>query len=107
MRKLLIATLTLLLLAGSGVALAATTRTVRMDDIDFKPATLSVRSGDTVRFRNAESVPHDVRATRGPVRFASRVLRRGDVYRRKMTRRGSYTIVCTLHPGMRMNLRVR
>lgn len=42
----------------------------------------------------------------GHARFASRTKRSGS-YRKKLARRGSYKILCTIHaPGMRMTLRV-
>jgi plastocyanin len=54
------------------------------------------------------SNPHDVTVTKGPVRFHSRTKTSG-TYAKKLTRRGTYKIVCTIHrrQGMKMTLRVR
>ena len=105
MRKLLLALLVVGLVAAPAYA---ATRSVRLVDNRFGPSTLSVRAGDTVVFRNAGESPHNAVTTgRSPQRFASPLLRSGQSYRRRLTRRGTYRIVCTLHAGMRMTLRVR
>jgi plastocyanin len=84
---------------------------VEVDDDYFvregAPPTVRVDRNDTVVWRWEGSNPHNVTVTRGPVEFASRNKRSG-TYRKKMTRRGTYRIVCTIHaPSMRMRLRVR
>jgi plastocyanin len=106
-RTLIIALLVAGLAAVAAPALAAT-RSVRLVDNRFSPASLTVRAGDTVVFRHAGQAPHNVVTTgRPPQRFASPLLRRGQSYRRTLNRAGRYRLVCTLHPGMRMTLRVR
>jgi plastocyanin len=100
----------LIALAVAGLAAAApahaATRTVRLVDHRFVPATVTVRAGDTVAFRHAGQVPHTATSPRG--RFASPLLRSpGDTFRHRTERRGTFPVLCTLHPGMRMTLRVR
>ena len=86
-------------------ALAAT-RTVSLRDNVFSPRTLTVRKGTTVRFVWRGRNPHNV-VSRGAGRFRSAVKTRGS-YRRRLNRRGTYRIVCTIHaPRMRMTIRVR
>ena len=58
--------------------------------------------------RNAGQSPHDAVTTDGaPEDFATDLLRPGESDRVRVQRRGTYRIVCTLHPEMRMTLRVR
>jgi plastocyanin len=115
MRKLL----ALGLLAGLLAALLAAgpalskRRTVEVDDNYFvregSPPTVRVRRNDVVvwEWEGRTDNPHNVTVTDGPVKFASRDKRSG-TYRKRMTRRGTYRIVCTIHaPSMRMTLRVR
>jgi plastocyanin len=113
MRKLL----PLVLLAAlAGTLLAAVPalskrKSVEVDDNYFvregSPPTVRVNRGDTVVWEWEGRNQHNVRATRGPVRFRS-PLKTSGTYRKKMTRRGSYRIVCDVHPpDMRMTLRVR
>ncbi|HEX2086979.1 MAG TPA: plastocyanin/azurin family copper-binding protein [Solirubrobacteraceae bacterium] len=85
-------------------AFAATT--VRVDDDVFRPGSLTVSKGTTVRWRWVGDDLHNVTVTRGPVKFKSATKRSG-TFSKKMRRRGRYRIVCTVHPGMDMRLRVR
>jgi plastocyanin len=112
MRKLLPVVL-LAALAGTllvAVPAVSKRRSVEVDDNYFvregSPPTVRVNRRDTVVWRWEGRNPHNVTVTRGPVRFKSRTQRSGD-YRKRVTRRGTYRIVCTIHPGMEMRLRVR
>ena len=115
MRKMLV----LVLVAGLAATLFAAgpalskRKTVEVDDNYFvhrgAPSTVRVRKNDTVvwEWEGRTREPHNVTVRRGPVKFHSRTKRSG-TYRKKMTRRGTYRIVCTIHaPQMRMTLRVR
>ncbi len=92
-------------------ALAAT-RTVRVGDNYFirdrGVPRLSVDRGDRVEWRFVGADPHNVRAIRGPARFKSPTRVRGS-FARKMTRSGTYTIICDIHGArdQRMTLVVR
>jgi plastocyanin len=98
------------LIATAATALAAT-KTVKVGDNWFvRPRgvpTVTVRSGDTVRFRWTGDRQHNVSAT-GPARFRSPTQSSG-TYSKRVTRRGTYTIICQLHGArdQRMKLRVR
>jgi len=87
-------------------AAAAATRTVAVRDNVFAPKRLTARRGDLLVFRWQGDNPHNVRATtrragiRGAVRTSGR-------YRVRLRRAGSFRIVCDIHPGMEMRLRVR
>jgi plastocyanin len=94
------------LVAALAVPALAATRTVSVADNVFKPSSLTVRKSDTVRFRWTGRAPHNVVVTKGPVKFRSSTKTSG-TYTKRMTRAGRYTIVCTIHPGMDMRLRVR
>jgi plastocyanin len=105
-----------LLAALAGTLLAAVPalskrKSVEVDDNYFvregSPPTVRVKRGDTVVFRWEGRNPHNVRVTSGPRRFRSPTKTSG-TYRKKVTRRGTYRIVCDIHPpNMRMTLRVR
>jgi len=85
---------------------SAATRTVRVDDDVFRPGSLSIRVGDTVRWRWVGDNPHNVTVTRGRQKFKSGTKSSG-TFSRRIRRGGRYRIVCTIHPGMDMRLRVR
>jgi plastocyanin len=113
MRKLLVVGLLAALVAtplSAGPALSAR-QTVEVDDNYFvRPGatpTVRVHRYDRVVWEWEGSNPHNVTVTRGPARFRSDTKTSG-TYRRRVTRRGTYRIVCTIHrPNMRMTLRVR
>jgi plastocyanin len=92
-------------LAFSATTHAATSRTVKVDDFAFSPASLSVRAGTTVTWKFQDSATHNVTVRRGPVKFHSKDIRRGS-YSRTLTRRGTYKLVCSIHPDMRQTIRV-
>jgi plastocyanin len=93
---------------GDGSARAAqrgATVTVNVRDNYFSPRALTVKRNTTVRFVWRGRRPHNVRAT-GAARFQYGSRTRGSVNRR-MTKTGTYRIVCDLHEGMQLTLRVR
>jgi plastocyanin len=111
MRKLLVVVLAGALLATLAGAALAATRTIRVGDNYFvragSPPSVTVRRGDTVVWRFSGRAPHNVAAIRGPQRFRSPV-RTSGTYRRRMTRPGTYSIICEIHGSrQRMTLRVR
>jgi plastocyanin len=95
--------LTLLIAAPAGAA----TRSVKIGDDFFKPKTVTVSKGTTVKWNWRGSHAHNVRVRRGPRHFQSAVKRSGS-FKRKMRVRGTYRIICSIHaPGMRMKLIVQ
>jgi plastocyanin len=70
-------------------------------DIDHTP-TVHVAKGALVRWRFVGTEDHNVTVESGPTRFHSRDMNHG-VYKRKLTRTGTYLIECTIH-GFKMRL---
>ena len=106
MKKKLIALVAGCAVAAAAVPAFAATRTVRVDDNVFKPKSMTLSKGDTVRFRWVGDAPHNVKRTRGP-RFTTISNRRSGTVRRTLRRAGTYRMTCTIHPGMNLTLRVR
>ena len=50
------------LVALTNVAVAASTHVVAMDGVSYAPATLTVKRGDTIVWRNKDPYPHTVTA---------------------------------------------
>ena len=82
--------------SGQDAHSAATTR-VRVGDLFFKKSSITIQSGDTVRWRWVGVAPHNVTVKRGPRKFHSRTKTSGS-YQRTLRRRGTYRYVCTVHP---------
>lgn len=106
----LIAALGTLTVAGLVAPAPASAQvTVRVGDNFFAPAKRTVPRGALVRFRWVGGNPHNVVKRRGPgpgFRSAT-TSRRGVNFTRRFRQRGSYRLVCTIHAGMAMTLRVR
>ena len=67
---------------------------VETGDFFFAPEAKRVATGETITWFNTGEQLHNVRG-RG---FASRAFGRGESYRFRFRRAGSYRYVCTLHP---------
>ena len=104
--KKLIAFVAAVAIAAAAVPAFAATRTVRVDDNVFRPAGLSAKRGDTIRFRWVGDSPHNVTRTAGPS-FRRISNRRSGTVSRRLRRRGTYRLTCTIHPGMNVRIRVR
>jgi plastocyanin len=91
--------------AASAIPALAATRTVSVRDNFFQAKSVTVRKGSTVEWVWRGKVKHNVTVKQGPVRFKSGTKAAG-TYARRLTRAGTYKIVCTIHPGMAMTLKV-
>lgn len=102
--------LTIALLAAAAPAAAATKNVKIGDDYYVRlgsPPTVTVAKGTTVKWNWRGSRQHNVVVQKGPVSFQS-ALKRSGSYRKKMKRRGTYKIVCSVHqPDMAMTLKVK
>ena len=105
MKKLIALAATVVVAVAAVPALAAT-KTVRVDDNVFRPDSMTVNRGDTVRFRWVGDALHNVRKTSGPS-FRNISNRTSGTVSRRLTRRGTLRLVCSIHPGMDMRIRVR
>src|SRR4051794_10297861 len=109
MRKLFIAVLIAAVPAIFAAQALAASRSVKVGDDYFvrkgSVPTVTVRKGTTVTWRFRGSDLHNVAVTRGPALFHSPYKDSGS-FSKKMRRAGRYTLVCTIHSGMKMKLRV-
>lgn len=89
------------------------------DDEAFKPATVTVSAGSTVRWKNtskdthtvtddprAAGDPKDVSSPEGSKPFNSGKIKPGDTYEQKFTLPGTYQYVCKPHEEMDMKGRI-
>jgi len=83
----------------------AATRYVSVKDDFFTPRSVSISKNTTVRWIWRGSGRHNVVVDRGPAAFRSSIKRSGS-FSHTFTKRGTYRIVCTVHPGMTMTVRV-
>lgn len=101
-----LAALGMLLAAGWTLAgpAGAATHTVKIEGMQFVPATLTVQRGDTIVWQNKDVVPHTATARGG---FDSGNIAAGKKWSHAMKKAGSYDYVCTFHPGMKAKVVVQ
>lgn len=89
------------LLAAGLPAAGAETRTVVVDGMQFAPASITVKRGDTVVWVNRDFVPHTATA---PAAFDSGPIAAGKSWRFVARAPARFEYVCTLHPTMKATL---
>lgn len=75
----------------------ATTHIVEIRQFKFYPATLRVKRGDTIVWKNIDAAPHT--ATSG--QWDSGRLNRNQSWSFKVTSKGSIEYICAFHPMMK------
>ena len=111
MRKLLLLVVLVLtggLLASFAASAPSATRVKIGDNYFVRPSgvpTVTVSKGTRVKWVWTGSNPHNVKAVSGPSRFGSSTMRSG-TYVKRMRRRGTYTIICTVHTGADQKMRL-
>jgi plastocyanin len=107
-----------LLIAGVallvGAAPAQAGKTVRIYDNYFVKDSLTVKRGTLVTWRwpgfDEAGDVHDVKLKSGPKgvkKFHSEAAATDYTFKRRLRKPGRYRIVCTLHEGMAMTIKVR
>jgi len=81
---------------------AAATHTVAIDSTSFAPATLTVKRGDRVVWKNADPFPHT--ATASNKAFDSKAIAAGASWSWVAAKPGRFDYVCTFHPNMKATL---
>jgi plastocyanin len=70
---------------------------VKVGDKYLRPGKITIKKGTRVQWSWHGYLAHNVTAISGPAKFHSRSQVKG-TYRHSFTRRGTYHVVCTLHP---------
>ena len=89
--------------SSSGAAgSAGGTVTVSMASLKFVPSIVHIKAGETVKWTNNDSPPHNVTYQSGP-KFASSkpVMNPGTSYSVTFKQAGTVTYICTIHPFMK------
>ena len=84
-------------LLSPGLA-AAAKHVVTIEGMAFQPATLQVKPGDQVVWRNKDVVPHTATAQG---RFDSGAIAPGKSWTWTVRGKGAQAYLCTYHPGMK------
>jgi len=79
------------------------THMIAISNFKFAPATLTVNSGDSVVWKNADVAPH----TATGKGFDSGTIAAGASWRFTANKKGTYSYICSFHPTMKGRLIVK
>ena len=96
---LILAILSAFVLSAGAAPDGATTHIVVIDRMAFSPATVRVKPGDRVTFRNQDIVPHTATSKEAKL-FDSGIIQPGASWTVSPPLKASMSYVCTLHPTM-------
>ena len=109
--RVTLAALLVLLCIGPGRAAvlpqekpAPKTHTVVMEDMEFSPAALTVKVGESIEWVNKDAMPHNVFSKDGG--FESDDLPEGKSFKFTAEKKGAFPYLCTLHRSMKGTLTV-
>jgi plastocyanin len=99
-----------LLMAGtaastSEVASAAQPRVVVIENVQFSPQSLTVKSGERITWVNKDLFPHS--ATADAKAFDSKAIAPNGSWTWVARKPGTYTYMCTFHPTMKGTIAVQ
>jgi plastocyanin len=78
---------------------------IHMRNIQFAPQTATAKVGDKVCWVNDDDVQHDAQAANGA--FKSPLFGKGETFTTTVSKAGSISYVCTVHPNMTATLKVK
>ena len=106
MKKVLAIATAVCALAGAGFALAGLTagKTVNIKSTAFAPKTVTIAGGDTVTWKNVDTVNHQVVANNGA--FASGQIAPSRIYAKRIDTPGTYNYHDALHPTLKGTVKV-
>jgi plastocyanin len=106
MRKALLTATAVCALAGAGFAVASLSamKTVNIRSTGFAPRTVTIAGGDTVQWKNVDTVNHQVVANNGS--FASNTIAPNKTYSKRFDIPGTFGYRDALHPTLRGAVKV-
>lgn len=78
---------------------AASETQVKIDNFTFAPASITVPVGSSIRWTNADDIPHTV-VSDDKTTFKSKVLDTNEEFSFTFTKPGTYNYFCSIHPKM-------
>jgi plastocyanin len=112
MKKLLAALVTACV-AGTALfaipALAAT-KSIALKDDKFVPKSVTVKRGTTVKFVWRGKHQHNLAETKAPKgakKIKTTALKTKGSLSTKLVKKGAYTFICQVHPGMQVKIKVK
>ena len=106
MRRFTVMTIVGAIVLSTGVAGAAEF-TVSQKKKSFDPKTVNAKLGDTVLFVNDDRYAHNLFSKTPKFKFNVRKQMPGSKYSMKLNKRGTFEVLCVIHPRMKMTINVK
>ena len=94
-------------LALATAALAAGVVNIDQKGLAFSQATITVNKGDILNFTNDDTTSHNILITGNGVSLNSGLQQPGVAFKAPMVKEGTYSVMCGIHPKMKMTVVVR
>jgi plastocyanin len=78
---------------------------IRIENFAYSPADATAKVGQTVRWKQEDSAPHDVDSQSGE-RIKSPVMEKGGEFEYTPKEAGKVSYICSIHPNMKATLTV-
>ena len=91
---------------GAAQRAKPTTHTVKMEGMVFVPASLTIKPGDSVIWKNIDIVEHTATASAAGG-FDSKMVAAGKSWKHTFKAKGSFAYICKYHPTMTGTLTVK
>jgi plastocyanin len=85
---------------------ATKSKTIKVDDDFFSPKSVTVKKGTALKYTFVGSDEHDVVA-KGKKPFSNIGDQTSGTFTRVAKKKGTFKIICTIHDGMSMKLKVK
>jgi plastocyanin len=89
----------------TSTALAAGSETIEISNFAYSPASVTVKVGTTITFKNEESVEHTATSNTEGL-FDTGTLNKGQSVRLKMNKVGTFSFHCSFHAFMHGTIKV-
>jgi plastocyanin len=99
-RRAVLAAVPVAVLLATAIVARADDAEVIIDNFVFTPATLTVKTGTRVVWKNQDDIPHLVVSDGSPPLFRSKALDTDDSFSTVFDKPGTYHYFCGLHPHM-------
>ena len=78
---------------------------IKIEDFAFEPANATVKVGQTIKWKQEDTAPHDVDSQSGE-RIKSPVMQKGGEFEYTPKEAGKVSYICSIHPNMKATLTV-
>lgn len=89
---------------AAGAAVGAGAAVVDQSGLQFNTASVSVKRGQSVTFRNSDRTVHNITVTGAGMNFNGGLQKPGDDVDVLFTKAGVFNVTCGIHPKMKMTV---